>query len=36
MKYKLIENNTTSDIIEGILSGKGLSPISDSTNETTI
>lgn len=36
MKYKLIGHNTTSEVIEGILSGKGLPPISDTTNETTI
>ena len=36
MKYKLIEHNTTSDVTEGILSGKGLPPIPDSPNETTI
>lgn len=36
MKYKLIENNTKSYVTEGILSGKGLPLIPDSTNETTI
>lgn len=36
MKYKLIERKTGSYSTEEILSGKGLPPISDITNETTI